>query len=118
MQLTSWLLALLSIAGLYAAADRPILGFTITLVAQPVWFIYAVATGQWAFCLIAVAYVAMFARLLWKAREKMGYNERDKEALAVWVAMHLPNRVRRHILVSEVFRTPAPDDTVQFPTVP
>jgi hypothetical protein len=112
----SWLLAALELLGLWLAKKRPIVGFTLNLATEPLWTAYAIITGQWGFVLSAAAYVVVYGRLLWQARNEMGYNERDKERVAVWVAAHLPRRVRAHVIgsrqqLTEV-RISAPNGTV------
>jgi hypothetical protein len=63
-QVWSWALASVGLTGLWIAASRPRLGWSIALASQVLWVTYAVATRQWGFIATAVAYAVVYTRLL------------------------------------------------------
>lgn len=64
----SYLLAGVGILGLFIAARRPRLGWSISIAAQGLWLCYALATHQYGFIGASVAYTFVYARLLRAAR--------------------------------------------------
>lgn len=60
----SFVLGGVGIVGLYIAARRPRLGWSVNIAAQALWIAYAVATRQWGFLPMSCAYAIMYVRLL------------------------------------------------------
>lgn len=89
MEIWSWLLAAIGLAGLLLAADRPVIGFGLAVLAQPLWTTYAIVTQQWGFIIAALVYVVVYTRLFWKA-----VPDARKDAMAAWVGERLPIRVK------------------------
>lgn len=52
----SWILTLLSVAGLYVAGRNRWEGWLLGLLAQPVWLTYALVTHQYGFLVSVVAF--------------------------------------------------------------
>jgi hypothetical protein len=72
--MTGWywsaLLAAFGVIGLYLAGRGSAWGWTLGLVDEVLWILYAIATGQWPFCLSALAYGWVYARNLHACRKK------------------------------------------------
>jgi len=64
----SYVLAAIGVTGLWIAATRPTIGWRFNIGAQVVWLAYAVATRQWGFIVTALAYGAVYLRLLRRAQ--------------------------------------------------
>lgn len=60
----SWILCGIGVTGLYVAARTPRIGWRINIGAQVLWATYGLATRQWGFVVSAVAYGAVFIRML------------------------------------------------------
>jgi hypothetical protein len=65
----SVVLAGVGLAGLYLAGRRSHWGWALGLVDEMLWIVYGASTGQWAFCLSALAYGWVYAGNLRVARQ-------------------------------------------------
>jgi hypothetical protein len=68
--MTEWslLLAVTSITGLWLTTTWPRVGWSYSLVSQPVWAAYGAATGQPGLVVMAVVFAGFYARALWRWR--------------------------------------------------
>lgn len=66
----SYVLTALGVLGLLLAGSRKRVGWALGLAAQPLWALYAVATGQWGFILSAVIYGATYSLNWWRWRRE------------------------------------------------
>jgi hypothetical protein len=64
----SVILAGIGLAGLYLAGRHSPWGWALGLVDELLWIIYGAVTGQWAFCLSALAYGWVYAHNLRASR--------------------------------------------------
>lgn len=64
--LWSYGLATVGILGIWLAGRHSLWGWALGVVAQALWIIYALATGQYGFIVSALAYAAIYARNWWK----------------------------------------------------
>lgn len=64
----SYVLTAVGVLGLLLAGSRKRVGWALGLAAQPLWVVYAVATGQWGFIISAVVYGGVYLRnwLRWR----------------------------------------------------
>jgi hypothetical protein len=68
MELWSWVLAAIGVAGIYFVGKKTLWGWFILLFGETLWIAYAVATEQYGFIVSAIAYAALYikAYLHWK----------------------------------------------------
>jgi nicotinamide riboside transporter PnuC len=67
----SWLLTIIGVTGLWLAGQKNVWGWAVGLAAQPVWIIYALATGQYGFVVSGLAYGGVYAKnFIWWWRER------------------------------------------------
>lgn len=62
MTLWSFLLAAVGIAGVYLAGKQNYWGWGLGVVAQALWAMYAVITGQWGFLFSCAAYAYVYGK--------------------------------------------------------
>lgn len=72
MELWSWILTAVGIAGLYLAGSKNKLGWLLGLFAQILWFLFAIATEQYGFIFSAFAYGFVYIRnyIRWGSEKK------------------------------------------------
>ena len=65
----SVVLAFTGLFGMYLAGRGSSWGWVLGIADEVLWIVYAVVTGQWAFCLSAMAYGWVYSRNLraWRA---------------------------------------------------
>jgi hypothetical protein len=74
----SVVLSTLGLVGMYLAGRRAAVGWAVSIANEVVWIVYGCVTGQWAFCLSAVAYGWVYVRNLraWRAAPPATVRER------------------------------------------
>jgi hypothetical protein len=68
MELWSWGLAIIGVAGIYFVGRKTLWGWFVLLFNEAIWIIYAVVTEQYGFIVSAIAYAAVYIKsyLHWK----------------------------------------------------
>jgi predicted lipase len=68
MELWSWGLAIIGVAGIYFVGKKTLWGWFVLLFNEAIWIIYAVITEQYGFIVSAIAYAAVYIKsyLHWK----------------------------------------------------
>jgi hypothetical protein len=68
MEMWSWVLAAIGVAGIFFVGQKTIWGWLILLANECIWFVYAIATEQYGFIFSAIAYATVYVRsyLHWK----------------------------------------------------
>ena len=103
--LWSYVLAAIGVTGLYIAATKPRIGWWFNVAAQAVWLAYAIATRQWGFLFTAIAYAAVYARLLRRA-----YTAGPAEdAITEWGILVVEPHPRRKEKAGDVIKLAGPD---------
>jgi hypothetical protein len=69
MELWSWALAAIGVAGTFFVGQKAIWGWIVLMVSEVMWVVYAVHTEQYGFIVAAIAYGAVYIKsyLHWKA---------------------------------------------------
>lgn len=63
----SWVLSSIGIFGLYLVSNKKMWGWKVNIVAQVVWFVYAISTKQYGFIPACAAYGWVYYRNLKRA---------------------------------------------------
>ncbi len=58
----SWLLAVVGVCGIYFVGKKTIWGWLVLLVNECLWIGYAIATQQYGFIFMAVAYASVYLK--------------------------------------------------------
>ena len=68
MELWSWGLAIIGVAGIYFVGRKTLWGWFVLLFNEAIWIIYAVVTEQYGFIVSAIAYGIVYVKsyLHWK----------------------------------------------------
>ena len=68
MELWSWVLAAIGVAGIYYVGNKTHLGWFDLLFNEVIWVTYAIFTEQYGFIVSAIAYAAVYIKsyLHWK----------------------------------------------------
>ena len=68
MELWSWGLAIIGVAGIYFFGRKTLWGWFVLLFNEVIWVTYAIVTEQYGFIVSAVAYAAVYIKsyLHWK----------------------------------------------------
>ena len=61
-QYWSWLLAVIGVAGIFLVGRKTIWGWLILCVNECIWILYALATKQYGFIVMAVAYALVYIK--------------------------------------------------------
>ena len=61
-QYWSWLLAVRGVAGIFLVGRKTIWGWLILCVNECIWILYALATKQYGFIVMAVAYALVYIK--------------------------------------------------------
>ena len=61
-QYWSWLLAVIGVAGIFLVGRKTIWGWLILCVNECLWIFYALATKQYGFIVMAVAYALVYVK--------------------------------------------------------
>jgi hypothetical protein len=69
----SWILAAIGVTGIFLVGRKTIWGWLILCVNECLWIAYALATDQYGFIAMAVAYAAVYVKsfLHWKKDEML-----------------------------------------------
>lgn len=69
MELWSWVLAVIGVAGIYFVGKKTLWGWFVLLFNEVIWIVYATVTEQYGFIVSAIAYAAVYIKsyLHWKA---------------------------------------------------
>jgi nicotinamide riboside transporter PnuC len=62
MELWSWGLTLVGIAGIFVVGQKTIWGWWVLLFNECLWIIYAIQTEQYGFIVAAIAYAAVYIK--------------------------------------------------------
>jgi hypothetical protein len=70
----SWVLAVIGVAGIFLVGRKTIWGWLILCVNEVLWIAYALATDQYGFIAMAVAYAAVYIKsyIHWRKDELEG----------------------------------------------
>lgn len=68
----SWLLAVIGVSGIYVVGNKNMLGWLVLCINECIWILYAIATKQYGFIVMAVAYASVYIKSYrqWKLEEK------------------------------------------------
>ena len=68
MELWSWVLAVIGVAGIYFVGKKTLWGWFVLLFNEVIWIVYAVITEQYGFIVSAIAYGVVYIKsyLHWK----------------------------------------------------
>jgi hypothetical protein len=61
-QYWSWLLAVIGVGGIFLVGRKTIWGWLILCVNECIWILYALATKQYGFIVMAVAYALVYIK--------------------------------------------------------
>jgi hypothetical protein len=69
----SWILAAIGVTGIFLVGRKTIWGWLILCVNECLWIAYALATDQYGFIAMAVAYAAVYIKsyIHWKRDERL-----------------------------------------------
>jgi hypothetical protein len=62
MELWSWGLAIIGVAGIYFVGRKTLWGWFVLLFTEAIWIIYAIVTEQYGFIVSAFAYGAVYIK--------------------------------------------------------
>lgn len=62
MQFWSWLLALVGVTGIFFVGKKTPMGWVILFTNECIWIAYALATKQYGFIVMALAYMAVYVK--------------------------------------------------------
>jgi hypothetical protein len=70
-QIWSWVLAVVGVSGMYFVGKKTVWGWLVLLVNECIWIAYALATGQYGFIVMALAYAVVYVKsfLAWRKEE-------------------------------------------------
>jgi nicotinamide riboside transporter PnuC len=71
MELWSWVLAAIGVTGMFFVGKKTVWGWLILLVNECIWIAYALATKQYGFIVMALAYAAVYIKsyIHWRREE-------------------------------------------------
>lgn len=58
----SWILAVVGVSGMYFVGKKTVWGWMVLLVNEVIWTAYALATQQYGFIVMAVAYATVYIK--------------------------------------------------------
>jgi hypothetical protein len=61
-QYWSWLLAVIGVAGIFLVGRKTIWGWLVLCINECIWILYALATKQYGFIVMAVAYALVYVK--------------------------------------------------------
>ena len=69
----SWVLAVIGVTGIFLVGRKTIWGWLILCVNEVLWIAYALATKQYGFIAMAIAYAAVYIKsfMHWKKEEDL-----------------------------------------------
>lgn len=69
----SWILAAIGVTGIYVVGKKNIWGWLVLCVNECIWIAYALATQQYGFIVMALAYAAVYVKsyIQWRKEEKI-----------------------------------------------
>lgn len=72
-QLWSWLLAAVGVTGIFFVGKKTIWGWLVLLTNECIWTAYALATKQYGFIAMAIAYASVYIKsyIAWKKDAKI-----------------------------------------------
>ena len=62
MQFWSWLLAFVGVTGIFFVGKKTPMGWVILFTNECIWIAYALATKQYGFIVMALAYMAVYVK--------------------------------------------------------
>ena len=67
----SWILAAIGVTGIYVVGKKNIWGWLVLCINECIWIAYALATKQYGFIVMALAYAAVYIKsyLQWRKDE-------------------------------------------------
>jgi hypothetical protein len=70
-QIWSWVLAVVGVSGMYFVGKKTVWGWLVLLVNECIWIAYALATSQYGFIVMALAYAVVYVKsfLAWRKEE-------------------------------------------------
>ena len=71
MEYWSWILAAIGVTGIYVVGKKNIWGWLVLCINECIWIAYALATKQYGFIVMALAYAAVYIKsyLQWRKDE-------------------------------------------------
>jgi len=65
----SWLLAVIGVSGIYVVGNKNMFGWIVLCVNECIWIMYAIATKQYGFIVMATAYATVYIKSFrqWRA---------------------------------------------------
>jgi len=74
MEYWSWILAVVGVTGMFFVGKKTVWGWLVLLVNECIWIGYAVATKQYGFIVMALAYSFVYVKSFfhWKRDENIG----------------------------------------------
>jgi hypothetical protein len=68
----SWILAVIGVSGIYVVGNKNMLGWLVLCINECIWILYALATKQYGFIIMALAYASVYIKSFrqWRAEEK------------------------------------------------
>lgn len=68
----SWLLAIIGVSGIYVVGNKNMLGWLVLCINECIWICYAIATKQYGFIVMALAYASVYIKSFrqWKSEAK------------------------------------------------
>lgn len=65
----SWILAVIGVSGIYVVGNKNMLGWLVLCINECIWTVYAIATKQYGFIVMAIAYATVYIKSFrqWKA---------------------------------------------------
>lgn len=65
----SWILAVIGVSGIYVVGNKNMLGWLVLCINECIWTVYAIATKQYGFIVMAAAYATVYIKSFrqWKA---------------------------------------------------
>ncbi len=58
----SWLLAVIGVSGIYVVGNKNMLGWLVLCINECIWILYALATKQYGFIVMALAYASVYIK--------------------------------------------------------
>lgn len=67
----SWILAVVGVSGMYFVGKKTVWGWLVLLTNEVIWTAYALATKQYGFIVMAVAYATVYIKsfIAWRKEE-------------------------------------------------
>jgi hypothetical protein len=71
-QLWSWILAIIGVSGIYVVGNKNMFGWLVLCINECIWILYALATKQYGFIVMALAYASVYIKSFrqWKAEDR------------------------------------------------